>query len=294
MRIDLLPFLVAQLRLFSRSTRMTGRRRMTLMDRSHARRGLSFPGAAMVCALLMHNPAFAQGTNCGQLTREENPQGIHDYRRLQGGAANALKNVEKFHFPSYVEALTRGETGALGADIGFVLNYFPNHPRALDAMARLAYRDKTPQPRGARFSIDCYFDRAIRFVPDDGRVRMIQGMYLARIGKVEPALAAYKEAERLMPESNNVAYNMGLLYFDVKKYDQSLAYAKKAYEGGLTLPGLKNKLTSAGKWPANLVIVPAAPRLKAPPETPAAVLNDVPASRVAPEPEKAGEGSPPR
>jgi tetratricopeptide (TPR) repeat protein len=141
-----------------------------------------------------------------------------------------------------------------------VLNYIPNHYRALDAMARLGIKEKSAKPKGATYSIACYFDRAIRFVPDDGRVRLVQGIYLAKLGKLDEALVQYQEAEKTMPDSLNIAYNLGLLYFDMKKYDQSLEYAKKAYGGGITLPGLKNKLAGAGKWPANLVIVPKPPR----------------------------------
>ena len=256
--------------------------------------GLGMLGAAVVAAsLLLSAPAIAQDGGCGTVSSE-----AFDMRRLDARGRNALRNVEKFHFPMHVETLTRGESGLIGADIGFVLNYIPNHYRALDAMARLGVKEKSAKPKGATYSIACYFDRAIRFVPDDGQVRMIQGMYLAKLGKLDDALAQYQEAEKMMPDSLNVAYNLGLLHFEMKKYDQSLEYAKKAYGGGITLPGLKNKLSGAGKWPANLVIVPKPPRAAKAAEPP--VADD--ASKTAQEsaspktaqeaPAKAGEATP--
>ena len=43
-------------------------------------------------------------------------------------------------------------------------------------------------------------------------------------------------------------YNIGLLLHDIKEYDKSLAHARKAYELGFELPGLRNKLKGSGHW----------------------------------------------
>ena len=55
-------------------------------------------------------------------------------------------------------------------------------------------------------------------------------------------------AERLANGQAQLHYNVGLLYFELKDYEKSMANARIAYEQGFNLPGLKNKLTKAGKW----------------------------------------------
>jgi tetratricopeptide (TPR) repeat protein len=57
-------------------------------------------------------------------------------------------------------------------------------------------------------------------------------------------------AAKLGEDTANMHYNIGLAYFELRDYDKALAHAKKAYEQGFTLPGLRDKLTQAGKWQA--------------------------------------------
>jgi tetratricopeptide (TPR) repeat protein len=159
-----------------------------------------------------------------------------------------LDVVEKFHFTEPVEALAHGLSGPLGSDIGYTLEHFPNHHRALAAMAKLGLRDKTAQPEGARYSIACYFDRAIRFVPNDARVHQIYGAWLLAAGNGDEALNQLQETVRLEPENPNANYNLGLMYVKKKQYDQARFYARKAYARDFPLPGLKNKLIAVGQW----------------------------------------------
>ncbi len=160
----------------------------------------------------------------------------------------SLTVVETFHFTPQVEQLVRGSTGKLGADISYTLEHFPNHPRALTAMSRLALRDKTTRPQGSHYTVECFFDRAIRFRPEDARVRMLFGSYLLAIGQSDPALEQLEEAARLEPSNPTAHYNLGLLYLRRKDYDKARASAQKAYGMGFPLPGLKKQLTAAGEW----------------------------------------------
>lgn len=98
-------------------------------------------------------------------------------------------------------------------------------------------------------SAECYFDRAIRWRPNDPTVRLIHGLYLHLTGNLQGALAEYKLAERIQPNSADLQYNLGLLYFDTKQYALAKEHAKKAYQLGYPLPGLRKKLTSVGQWP---------------------------------------------
>jgi Tfp pilus assembly protein PilF len=99
-----------------------------------------------------------------------------------------------------------------------------------------------------RRPVECYFDRAIRFKPDDGIVRLVYGTYLSASGRLDEALVQLNEAVKLNPRNANANYNLGLLYLRKKDYAQAKLFAKKAYQLGFPLPGLKNQLSQAGKW----------------------------------------------
>lgn len=159
-----------------------------------------------------------------------------------------LAVVEQYHFTPKVEGLIQGASGPLGGDIGYTLEHFPNHHRALAAMSRLALRDKNRKPAGAHYTVECYFDRALRYRPDDARVHALFGSYLLALGQVDAALDQLEEAARLEPNNPASHYNLGLLYFKKKDYDKARASAHKAYSMGFPLDGLKNKLIAAGEW----------------------------------------------
>lgn len=152
------------------------------------------------------------------------------------------------HFTSGVETLTQQKTGPFGGDIDYTLRAIPNHPRALMTMMKLVERTKMERPPGAQYSIECYFDRAMRFRPKDGTVRMIYADFLAKRGKHKEALEQLETAKELAGDNANLNYNVGLAYVELKDYDKALAHAHKAYALGFTLPGLRNKLERVGKW----------------------------------------------
>jgi tetratricopeptide (TPR) repeat protein len=191
---------------------------------------------------------------CGPL---ENAYGPFDYRTER----EHLAVVERYHFTPGVESLQGGNTASVGGDLDYTLRASPNHHRALLSMANLALRDKTHKPRGANFTIECYFDRAIRFAPTDGDVYMIYGTYLFRAGDKDIALKEFEVAEKLVGDNANLEYNLGLVYLDAKQYDRSLAHAQRAYALGFPLQGLKKKLIAAGKWRES---PDAGPAVKAP------------------------------
>jgi tetratricopeptide (TPR) repeat protein len=96
--------------------------------------------------------------------------------------------------------------------------------------------------------VDCYFDRAFRFAPDDGLVRMIYGVYLSRTNRKRDAIKAFEDAKKYEPTNSNVYYNLGLTYLDVKDYANALRNAQIAYRLGAPLPGLRTRLKEAGQW----------------------------------------------
>jgi Tfp pilus assembly protein PilF len=115
-------------------------------------------------------------------------------------------------------------------------------------MDRYAQKLRTNQVPQANYTVECYYDRAVRFRPDDGTVRMLYGSFLARNGKPQEAIAQLEEAEQLLGDNANLHYNMGLVYLDLKNYDKALSHAQRAYQLGFNLPGLRRRLQAAGKW----------------------------------------------
>lgn len=177
---------------------------------------------------------------CGPL---ENHFGPLDYRT----ASKKDKDlVESFHFTRAVETLANGSS--TGQDVAYTLHVFPNHHRALLALIKLGEKEKTTKPRGMRYTVPCYFERAERFRPDDATVKSIFGVYLVRSGKNQEAQKKLEEALELAGDNANVYYNLGLSYYQLKMFDQSLKAAHRAYALGFPLPGLRNLLKRSGKW----------------------------------------------
>ena len=159
-----------------------------------------------------------------------------------------IRAVQNHHFNADTENLIRGQTGYVGGDLSFLVSHSPNHHRGLSALVRLALKDKTPKPVGVRIPVECYLLRALEFAPDDAEVYKIYGTYLARLGRNAEALARYQQAEKLSPDDPVIAYNMGLLLAETRDFEQARLYAKRAYAGGLELPGLRDKLARQGQW----------------------------------------------
>jgi tetratricopeptide (TPR) repeat protein len=174
-----------------------------------------------------------------------NGYGPYDYRK----ASDAQKSiVESYRFTATVETLRGGASGPIGGDLDYTLRAFPNHPRALTALVRLSLRDKTLQPQGAHWPVDCYFVRAIAFVPDDMTPRQIRGTYYARLKRYDAAIRDLEQVVARHPDNGPARYNLGLCYFEMKEYDKALTEAKAAAALGFKLEGLRAKLKSVGKW----------------------------------------------
>ena len=205
--------------------------------------------------------AQAAPNPCGSLN---NAYGPYDYRTERTGK---LHIVEEYHFTPEVEALVRGKSSAYVADdLNYTLHTSPNHHRALMAIVRLGERTKSSQPPHLEYSIDCYFDRAIRFQPDDTVVRLIYAQYLGNTGRVPQAMQQLEIATGLAKDNPLAHYNIGLIYFELKKYDEALAQAHTAIRLGYVRPELTDELKGVGKWRDP-------PASAAPPETPSSAAQ---------------------
>ena len=153
------------------------------------------------------------------------------------------------HFTPEVEALVRGKTSETpGGDISYTLVSIPNNHRALIAVMRLGEKEKTTQPKGSRFSVQCWFERALTFRPDDAVVRMIYSTYLAKQGRAPEAHAHLEQATVHAKDNGFTHYNIGLHYFDMKSYDKALLQAHRAMALGFTQTALREQLQQLGKW----------------------------------------------
>jgi len=192
--------------------------------------------------LLPGPSGFAQELVCGDFKGGFGP---YDYRTA---TPETKRLVEGVHFTMDVETLKHGNTGSLGADIAYTLNAFPNHPRALLAMSNLSRRTNSPKPAGAKWTIDCYFERAIRYQPDDPSVRLIYGIHLIRTGHKDAARTQLDIAEKNIPDEGGLHYNLGLAFLDLGDTNRALEHAWRAYALGYDLPGLRSRLQKMGKW----------------------------------------------
>lgn len=141
-----------------------------------------------------------------------------------------------------------GRANPFGDDIAYTLRVFPNHHRALIAIQRLAEREKTDSPSHARLSVACYFDRALRFQPDDVVVRMLFAEYLIKKSRFDDATQQLDETIRLAGDDPFTHFNVGLVFLDMKNYERALVQAHRASQLGLTRTELKDRLVAAGKW----------------------------------------------
>ena len=196
----------------------------------------------LVSLASMFSIAQALPLDCGNLN---NAYGPFDYTNGEH-FIEKLPIVEEGHFNSDVETLTSGLSGTIMGDLDYTLRAFPNHHRALNAMGK--YKLQKKQDIEEYLSAECYFARAIAFKPEDGVVYQIYAIYLHKSGKVAEAEKQYFTALRFQPESSEIHYNLGLLYYDKSNYQLALDHAQKAYALNYPLEGLKRLLIRKGVW----------------------------------------------
>lgn len=202
-------------------------------------------------ALLLAAAAAAAKPYCGELS---NGFGPYDYREPP---PDSLYLVESAHYTEEVAAGVKGNTGSIGGDLDYTLRAFPNHVKALTSMAATAARAKVNQLPGAKYPVECYFERAVRFQPDDGMAWGAYGKYLYGIGQEARALPLLKKAFAIAPDNPSINYNLGLAYFRAKQYELAVQHAKKAYQQDFPFNGLRNMLVGARKWDGKVEPLPA-------------------------------------
>lgn len=168
-----------------------------------------------------------------------------DYRRDK----QFYKLVEDAHFTVQVEALIRGQSGALPApDIEYTLSVYPNHPRALMAATRLSERDQTQLRNRLPRPVECYYERALRFRPDDMVVRLLYAQFLEARNRHKEALVQVGEAVKLEDNYPLAVRHAGLMYIEMKEYELARGMAQR---WALVSPDdrtLQEALKKVGQW----------------------------------------------
>lgn len=211
--------------------------------------------AAFCLALVLHaSAALAQakavrgaepdGNPCGKIYTDH--YGPFDYRNERG----QIKIVEDFHYTPRVRAAIGGSTGQFGGDINYTLKASPNHHHALTSLVRWVERVKQDQTQGMEFPVDCYFDRALRFRPDDTVARALYAQFLAKRQRSADAVKQIDIAVTHAGDSPLSHYNLGLVYMELGEHDKALAQAHKALAMGYERPELRAALERAGRWRA--------------------------------------------
>ncbi|MBY0240369.1 MAG: tetratricopeptide repeat protein [Burkholderiaceae bacterium] len=202
------------------------------------------PALAAMCLLATAAaPALAAPKICGVF---DEPAALSDYRKGRTEFAVRLAQVERSSFSPDVESGAIGMAAVSGLDA--TLAAFPNHVPALNALTRLALKEKRAKLPGMKFPVECYYDRAQRFAPDDAAVYAAYAAYLLGLGLNDKAVEMYVRAVELDGRNVVIHYNLGLAYFKLNNYELANKYAQRAYNAGFPLPGLRSLLQNAGKW----------------------------------------------
>ncbi len=213
-------------------------------------------GLALVLAAA---PAMAQAfaEPCARSETFPRPavNGPYDYRNQRA----ALNMVESNHFIPQIENLVRGKTGTLAQELSFVLHGFPNHHRALVSLSRYGLREKSATPGNLDYTVDCYFQRALVFRPDDHIVRMLYADYLSRTNRAQEAAAQLDYVRETAGDNPMTHYNAGLLYLQIGRYAEALAQEHRAAALGMPRTELRDKLKAQGKWAEPTAAAAAAP-----------------------------------
>jgi len=209
----------------------------------------ALPRLLLLCLAAAALPAMADPVKeCGTLEWNYGP---YDYRVA---TPHQRKLVESAHFTPEAEELKESPTGSFGADFKYTLSVFPNHPRALLAMERLVAKERRNPASGAKYTIECFYERALRFKPDDHIPRLFYVNFLIRRNKFDEAMKHLDYVAETTKDEPLAQFNTGMLYMDMKEYDKALVQAHRVLAMGFERRELRDRLAAVGKW-----VEPAAP-----------------------------------
>lgn len=207
---------------------------------------------SLIAAALMSAPQlYASGDESIDVPCPEigfDPNNLHDYRARESTnfVRWSYRDNWNAHTRPAMERLAAGERShRVMADLNFTLRIWPNHVPALLALTEYSVNG------GSAFEFapaECYFYNARRHFENDITVAILEGQMHWKRGHKRRAETAFKSALEINSQSVDAHYQLGLLYFEIGDFAQSLMHAQIAYELGYPLPGLRRKLEEAGRW----------------------------------------------
>lgn len=209
----------------------------------------------LLMALLIFNGVNAYAASqCGDPFKSLGGTNPSDY--TNAADSKHLKQVNDYHFDPFKD---NSVYRYFINNMDYTLRHFPNHYPALYLVSKRErtereriekqgkYFDEPKSSAGFPATAECYFERAVRFRPNDPTVHMLYGIHLHLLGKLDQALQEYKKSEQIYPNNSELQYNLGLLYFDRKEYNLARQHAQKAYTMGYPLRGLQEKLARVNR-----------------------------------------------
>lgn len=206
--------------------------------------------ACLATVLAAHAPrALAQTTgvaNCGDPSR--NHFGPWDYRTAR---KEDREIVERVHFTPGIENMTKPVNTMMqdmAQDVAYTLGVFPNHHRALLTMQRLSEKHRADPPPGTPRTVECWYDRAIRFRPDDNVARLLYVRWLHGRKRTDDARAQLVTAARIAGKNPLSQYNIGLVYLEIGDAERALEQAHRAMSLGMQRTELADLLKRQNAW----------------------------------------------
>ncbi|SEL62595.1 hypothetical protein SAMN05216359_112105 [Roseateles sp. YR242] len=214
---------------------------------------------ALSSLLLIGHTSAQTLAGCGSLANNYGPHDYRDWKDLPPidpvtKEMSPLQLVEGAHFIDTCEALYKCKRGSIGTDIDYTLRAFPNHHRALVAMMRYGELTRKAQPPEARFTVDCYFRRALVWRPEDAIARLLYVNFLNENKRTAEARQQLQEAARHVGDNAFTIYNLGMVAMDLNEVDMAVDAARRSYGAGMKHPALRQRLEAANRWPADLVL----------------------------------------
>jgi tetratricopeptide (TPR) repeat protein len=94
-----------------------------------------------------------------------------------------------------------------------------------------------------------YLQKSIEAHPHDSQSYVAMALFHRKANRLKDAREILmKGDEATQGVSAELSYNLGLVLLDMKENELALSYARKAYDLGYPLPGLRNRLVKLGLW----------------------------------------------
>lgn len=94
----------------------------------------------------------------------------------------------------------------------------------------LRYKGRAYLDRGNAVMALNYLREAQKLAPEDGEILAMLGRAYGLSGRYEAALASLKRARELRPQDRDVAYGMGVVLFQVKRYQDAEIFIREALD----------------------------------------------------------------